>query len=72
MRSTVRQLSGDECKSMSVMRHSADMTLVKDKMKATFQHRQKVIQDPATASTVLDLFPRFLDTSGLVRHQMYC
>ncbi|XP_071325218.1 uncharacterized protein [Trachinotus anak] len=63
----VKQLSGDECKeAMSVIRHSADMKLVKDNMKATFQYRQKVIQDPATASTVLDLFPRFLYTSGLI------
>ncbi|KAJ8369410.1 hypothetical protein SKAU_G00094380 [Synaphobranchus kaupii] len=67
MRSVEKQLTGDECKeAMSVMRHSSDMTLVKNKMKATFQHRQKVVQDPATASTVLDLFPRFLDTSGLI------
>ncbi|KAJ4939810.1 hypothetical protein JOQ06_029246 [Pogonophryne albipinna] len=48
------------------MRHSSDITLVQDKMKATFQQRQKVVQDRATASTVLDLFPRFLDTSGLI------
>nr|XP_024654807.1 uncharacterized protein LOC101480956 [Maylandia zebra] len=62
-----RQLSDDECKeAMSVMRHSTDMKVVKEKMKVTFQHRQKVIQDPATASSVLDLFPRFLDTPGLI------
>ncbi|KAI9525255.1 hypothetical protein NQZ68_009935 [Dissostichus eleginoides] len=67
MHSPVRQLSGDECnEAMSVMRHSSDITLVQDKMKATFQQRQKVVQDRATASTVLDLFPRFLDTSGLI------
>ncbi|KAI9517827.1 hypothetical protein NQZ68_000996 [Dissostichus eleginoides] len=67
MHSPVRQLSGDECnEAMSVMRHSSDITLVQDKMKATFQQRQKVFQDRATASTVLDLFPRFLDTSGLI------
>ncbi|KAJ4941196.1 hypothetical protein JOQ06_027483, partial [Pogonophryne albipinna] len=66
MHSPVRQLSGDEGnEAMSVMRHSSDITLVQDKMKATFQQRQKVVQDRAAASTVLDLFPRFLDTSGL-------
>lgn len=43
------------------------MKLVCCNMKATFQYRQKVVQEPATASTVLDLFPRFLDTPGLVR-----
>lgn len=69
MHSPVRQLSGDECnEAISVMRHSSDTTLVQDKMKATFQKRHKVVQDPATASTVLDLFPRFLDTPGLVRN----
>ncbi|KAL4009370.1 hypothetical protein ACER0C_003222 [Sarotherodon galilaeus] len=47
-------------------RHSADMKHVKDNMKVTFQHRQKVVQEPATASTVLDHFPRFLDTPGLI------
>ncbi|XP_062309209.1 uncharacterized protein LOC134038860 isoform X1 [Osmerus eperlanus] len=67
MHSPVRQLSGDECnEAISVMRHSSDTTLVQDKMRATFQKRQKVVQDPATASTVLDLFPRFLDTPGLI------
>ncbi len=60
MHSIVRQLSGNECKeAMSMMRHSADITFVKDKMKATFPHRQRVVQDPATASTVLDPSPRF-------------
>ncbi|XP_074523915.1 uncharacterized protein LOC141788757 [Halichoeres trimaculatus] len=64
---SVQQLSGDECKeAMSMMKHSTDVTLVRDKMKATFQHRQKVVQDSATAATVLDLFPRFLDTPGLI------
>lgn len=69
--STVTQLSDDECKeAVSVMRYSSDKAIVKDKMKATFQYIQKVVKDPATASTVVDLFPRFLDTSGLVRHQL--
>jgi len=67
IRSDEKQLTGDECReAISVMKHSSDTTLVKNKMKATFQHRQKVVQDPDTASTVLDLFPRFLDTPGLV------
>ncbi|KAK5888415.1 hypothetical protein CesoFtcFv8_014510 [Champsocephalus esox] len=67
MHSPVRPLSGDECnEAMSVTRHSSDITLVQDKMKATFQQRQKVVQDRATASTVLDLSPRFLDTSGSI------
>ncbi|KAL6467115.1 hypothetical protein MHYP_G00249190 [Metynnis hypsauchen] len=65
--SNEKQLTGDECReAISVMKHSSDTILVKNKMKATFQHRQRVIQDPDSASTVLDLFPRFLDTPGLI------
>ncbi|XP_037387943.1 uncharacterized protein LOC119263450 isoform X2 [Pygocentrus nattereri] len=61
------QLSGDECKeAMSLMNHSPDKTVVKDKMKATFKHRQKLVHDPEKTSVILDLFPRFLDTTGLV------
>lgn len=67
IRSDEKQLIGDECKeAISAMKHSSDATLVKKKMKATFQHRQTVVQDPGSASTVLDLFPRFLDTPGLI------
>ncbi|KAK7893154.1 hypothetical protein WMY93_022306 [Mugilogobius chulae] len=67
IRSSVQQLSGDECKeAMSMMRHSADSKVVKEKMMVTFQHRQKMLQDPAAASSVLDHFPRFLDTPGLI------
>ncbi|KAM7366800.1 hypothetical protein PAMP_014744 [Pampus punctatissimus] len=44
---------------------TSDTTLVKNKMKATFQLRQKVVPDSDTASTVLDLIPRFLDTPDL-------
>ncbi|KAK7912499.1 hypothetical protein WMY93_012710 [Mugilogobius chulae] len=36
---------------MSMMRHSADSKVVKEKMMVTFQHRQKMLQDPAAAST---------------------
>ncbi|XP_026054701.1 uncharacterized protein LOC113040623 [Carassius auratus] len=35
-------------------------------MKSTFQFRQKMIHDPEKSSSVLSLFPRFLDTKGLV------
>ncbi|XP_063043022.1 uncharacterized protein LOC134437461 [Engraulis encrasicolus] len=62
-----KQLTGDECReAISTMKHSSDTILVKNKMKATFQHRQRIIQNPESASTVLDLFPRFLDTPGLI------
>ncbi|XP_076149343.1 uncharacterized protein LOC143133466 [Alosa pseudoharengus] len=65
--STSEQLSGDECReAMSVMKHSADQPVVKEKMKATFKHRQSMLHDPDQSSVILDHFPRFLDTSGLI------
>ncbi|KAM8741273.1 uncharacterized protein AB9X84_018711 isoform 2-T2 [Acanthopagrus schlegelii] len=36
------------------------------KMRATLQYRQRLIHDPERCSTVLTVFPRFLDTEGLV------
>lgn len=39
---------------------------LKEKMRATFQYRQSLIKDKDRSSTVLDVFPRFLDIPGLV------
>ncbi|XP_046902338.1 uncharacterized protein LOC124485075 isoform X1 [Hypomesus transpacificus] len=65
--STSEQSSGDECReAMSVIKHSADRPVVKEKMKATFKHRQKMLHDPDQSSLILDDFPRFLDTPGLI------
>ncbi|CAL9702426.1 unnamed protein product [Knipowitschia caucasica] len=65
--STSEQLSGDECReAISAMKHSADQPLVKEKMKATFKHRQSMLHDPDQSSAILDHFPRFLDTPGLI------
>ncbi|XP_062395775.1 uncharacterized protein LOC134083467 [Sardina pilchardus] len=65
--STSEQLSGDECREvMSVMKHSADQPVVREKMKATFKHRQSMLHDPDQSSVILDHFPRFLDTPGLI------
>ncbi|TDG99335.1 hypothetical protein EPR50_G00192910 [Perca flavescens] len=69
--STSEQLSGDECReAMSVMKHSADQPVIKEKMKATFKHRQSMLHDPDQSSGILDDFPRFLDTPGLVGTSM--
>ncbi|CAL8361211.1 unnamed protein product [Arctogadus glacialis] len=35
-------------------------------MRATFQYHQTLVQDQENSSTVLDVFPRFLDTPGLI------
>ncbi|XP_031670934.1 uncharacterized protein LOC109877709 isoform X3 [Oncorhynchus kisutch] len=66
--SAVEQLSGDECKeAISVLQHTTtNESLVREKMMATFQYRQQVVHDPGKSSTVLDVFPRFLDTTGLI------
>ena len=51
------------------MSGSADTVLVKDNMKATFGHRQEMVHNPEMSSVVIDLFPRFMDTPGLVRRR---
>ncbi|KAF3853842.1 hypothetical protein F7725_014530, partial [Dissostichus mawsoni] len=63
----IEQLTGEECReAISFMKHSADESVVKEKMKATFQCRQAMTRDQQASSTVLDVFPRFLDIPGLV------
>ncbi|XP_029622309.1 uncharacterized protein LOC115202344 isoform X6 [Salmo trutta] len=66
--SAVEQLSGDECReAISVLQHTTtNESLVREKMMVTFQYRQEVVHDPEKSSTVLDVFPRFLDTTGLI------
>ncbi|XP_045572381.1 uncharacterized protein isoform X6 [Salmo salar] len=66
--SAVEQLSRDECReAISVLQHTTtNESLVREKMMATFQYRQEVVHDPEKSSTVLDVFPRFLDTTGLI------
>ncbi|XP_014844939.1 PREDICTED: uncharacterized protein LOC106919223 isoform X2 [Poecilia mexicana] len=64
--STSEQLFGDGCKeAMSIMKHASDQDVVKEKMKATFKHRQNMLHDLDQSSLILDHFPRFLDTPGL-------
>ncbi|XP_030581625.1 uncharacterized protein LOC115777779 [Archocentrus centrarchus] len=64
---TSKQLFGDGCKeAMSMMKHSSDQEVVKEKMKATFKHRQNMLHDLDQSSLILDHFPRFLDTPGLI------
>ncbi|XP_030608908.1 uncharacterized protein LOC115796684 isoform X1 [Archocentrus centrarchus] len=64
---TSEQLFGDGCKeAMSMMKHSSDQEVVREKMKATFKHRQNMLHDLDQSSLILDHFPRFLDTPGLI------
>ncbi|XP_051794862.1 uncharacterized protein LOC110957375 isoform X2 [Acanthochromis polyacanthus] len=61
------QLLGEECKeALSIMRHSMDTSVVREKMRATFDYRQKLVHDHDATASVLDVFPRFLDTAGLI------
>nr|XP_024660205.1 uncharacterized protein LOC106675329 [Maylandia zebra] len=61
------QLDGDACQeAISLLKHTSDTSLIFQKMRETFQHRQKVISDPDKSLDILSIFPRFLDTRGLV------
>ncbi|KAL2103162.1 hypothetical protein ACEWY4_000030 [Coilia grayii] len=61
------QLDGEQClEAMSLLKHSTDELQVFIKMRETFQHRQKLIHDAEMSSSVLQHFPRFLDTKGLL------
>ncbi|XP_037304448.2 uncharacterized protein si:ch211-277p15.1 [Pungitius pungitius] len=52
--------------AISVLRHSADEKTVREKMKMTFIYRQAMVNDVAKSSDVFSVFPRFLDTPGLI------
>ena len=61
------QLDGDACKeAMSLLNHTTDNSQIFQKMRQTFQHRQKLVKDHNKSVDVLDAFPRFMDTKGLV------
>ncbi|KAF1374263.1 hypothetical protein PFLUV_G00248120 [Perca fluviatilis] len=62
-----KQLDGDACQeTMSLLNHTTDNSLIFQKMRETFQHRQKLVNDPGRSVDILSSFPRFLDTKGLV------
>ncbi len=61
------QQSGDDCmEAMSLLHHTTDRDLVFQKMRETFLYRQQMIHDPQQSADMLQMFPRFLDTKGLV------
>ncbi|XP_066529672.1 uncharacterized protein [Hoplias malabaricus] len=61
------QLFGDECReALSTMRHTTDESVVKERMRATFQYRQKMVHDKDASVSILHVFPRFLDIPGLI------
>ena len=52
--------------AIAVLRHSADEDTIREKMKTTFIYRQAMVNDESKAADVFLVFPRFLDTPGLV------
>ncbi|MEQ2277031.1 hypothetical protein XENORESO_018326 [Xenotaenia resolanae] len=63
------QLDDERCKEViSFMNHSSDGKIIMQKMKETFEYRQRLIHNPDESHTVLSVFPRLLDTKGLI-HQ---
>ena len=48
------QLLGEECReALSIMRHSTDKSVVKEKMRVTFDYRQKLVHDQDATASVL-------------------
>ncbi|KAL6455335.1 hypothetical protein MHYP_G00362290 [Metynnis hypsauchen] len=61
------QLNEDQIReAVSLMKHSSDEALVKQKMRLTFSYRQKMVHDPQKCSDMLSVFPRFKDVKGLI------
>ncbi|XP_041862013.1 uncharacterized protein LOC121652911 [Melanotaenia boesemani] len=66
------QLDERHCEeAISLMNHTNDKRVIFQKMKETFEYRQCLIHNPDRSHTVLSVFPRLLDTKGLV-HSSKC
>ncbi|XP_078145189.1 uncharacterized protein LOC139914508 [Centroberyx gerrardi] len=60
------QLDEERCKEViSLMNHISDREIILQKME-TFEYRQHLIHNPDESHTVLTVFPRLLDTKGLI------
>ncbi|XP_073320372.1 uncharacterized protein [Pagrus major] len=61
------QLDEERCKEVvSLMNHTSDREIILQKMKETFEYRQRLIHNSEESHTVLSVFPRLLDTKGLI------
>lgn len=61
------QLDNDQSvEAISLMNHTSEREVIMQKMKATFEYRQHLVHDPEGSTTILSVFPRFLDTKGLI------
>ncbi|XP_056331620.1 uncharacterized protein LOC130243470 isoform X1 [Danio aesculapii] len=65
--SAADQLDEERCKELiSLMNHTTDRETVLQKMKETFCYRQRLIYNPDESHNILTVFPRLLDTKGLI------
>lgn len=61
------QLDEERCKEIiSLMSHITDREIILQKMKETFEYRQHLIHNLDESDNILSVFPRLLDTKGLV------
>ncbi|KAJ8009753.1 hypothetical protein DPEC_G00094800 [Dallia pectoralis] len=60
-------MNEEHCKeAISLMNHTSDREIILQKMKMTFEYRQRLIHNPDKSHNVLSVFPRLLDTKGLI------
>ncbi len=56
---------------ISLMNHTTDQEIVMQKIKETFNYRQRLIHNTDESHTILTVFPRLLDTKGLVSNGIF-
>ncbi|XP_059892875.1 uncharacterized protein LOC132446569 [Gadus macrocephalus] len=54
-----------EC-AIALLRHTSDEETIREKMKVTFAYRHAMVNDENKSAEVFSVFPRFLDTPGLI------
>lgn len=52
--------------AVSLLHYTTDPAIIFQKMRETFHYSQKMLHDPQKSVHILWVFPRFLDTKGLV------
>ncbi|XP_059189007.1 uncharacterized protein LOC131971514 [Centropristis striata] len=52
--------------AIALMKHTADESVVKEKMRLTLVYRQRILRDTDKSTDILAIFPRFMDIPGLI------
>nr|XP_061841665.1 uncharacterized protein LOC133622749 isoform X1 [Nerophis lumbriciformis] len=52
--------------AVEVLKHTSDEGTIREKMKATFIYRRSMVKDDKKSAEVFSVFPRYLDTPGLI------